>query len=67
MAVRVTVDHALCQGHGACYFASDELFAIREGDGRAVVLADPVPDGLIAAARRAEANCPERAIILTEG
>ena len=32
--------------------------------GNAVVLLDPVPNDLEASARRAEANCPERAITL---
>ncbi len=66
MPVRVTVDHAICQGHAACYFTSDALFAIRDSDGRAVVLLDPVPAELTDAARRAEAGCPERAITLVE-
>lgn len=66
MTVRVNVDHAICQGHAACYFASQALFAIRDNDGRAIVLLDPVPTELVEAARRAEAACPERAITVTE-
>ena len=66
MKVRVNVDHALCQGHAACYFACPAPFAIRDNDGRATVLLDPVPTELVEAARRAEAACPERAITLTE-
>jgi ferredoxin len=38
-------------------FGSDEY-------GNAVVLVDPVPPEIEASARRAEANCPERAITL---
>jgi len=66
MALRVKVDHAICQGHGVCYFTSDALFSIRGSDGRADVLLDPVPAYLAEAARRAEASCPEHAITVTE-
>jgi ferredoxin len=45
MTVRVNVDHAICQGHAACYFVSQALFAIRDNNGRAIVLLDPVPTG----------------------
>lgn len=48
-----------------CAIASPEVFGSDEY-GNAVVLLDSVPEHLHAATRRAEANCPERAITLTE-
>jgi ferredoxin len=66
MALRVKVDQAVCQGHGLCYYASERLFALDDGDGRARVLLDPVPEDLREAARAAAAGCPEQAITLSE-
>lgn len=66
MALRVKVDPLVCQGHGLCYYASERLFALDEGDGRARVILDPVPEELREAARAAAAGCPEQAITLSE-
>ncbi len=48
-----------------CAIASPDVFGSDEY-GNAVVLLDPIPPGFEATARRAEANCPERAITLHE-
>jgi ferredoxin len=48
-----------------CAIAAPDVFGSDEY-GNAVVLVDPVPADLQVAARRAEANCPERAIELIE-
>jgi ferredoxin len=64
--MRVTVDGDRCHGHQMCAIAAPEVFGSDE-IGNAVVLLDPVPAGHEAAVRRAEANCPERAIILDDG
>jgi ferredoxin len=61
--MRVTVDAARCHGHQMCAIASPKVFGSDEY-GNAVVLLDPVPPDLELTARRAEANCPERAITL---
>lgn len=63
---RITIDLDVCQGHGVCYLSSDELFAIRETDGRAIALLDPVPDRLIEAAKKIANACPEQAIVIVE-
>ncbi len=63
--MRVTVDEGRCHGHQMCAIACPEVFG-SDDYGNAVVLLDPVPPGLESTARRAEANCPERAITLHE-
>jgi ferredoxin len=63
--MKATVDATRCHGHQMCAIASPEVFGSDEY-GNAVVLLDPVPAELVAKARRAEANCPERAITLHE-
>lgn len=64
MTARFRLDLELCQGHGLCYFESDELFDLRDDDGKAVILQDPVPDHLTEVATRAVRACPERALRL---
>jgi len=63
---RVHVDPDKCQGHNRCYAIAPEMFEVDDlghsserGDGI-------VPAELLDKARRAEANCPEYAISLTE-
>ncbi|MEA3184889.1 MAG: ferredoxin [Ilumatobacteraceae bacterium] len=63
--MRVTVDATRCHGHQMCAIAAPEVFGSDE-IGNAVVLLDPVPEGHQAAVRRAEANCPERAILVID-
>ena len=64
--VRVAVDTDRCQGHGRCYVLAPELFEADEiGNGREKAGGE-VPAGLEDRARLAVANCPERAITLTE-
>ena len=63
--MRVTVDEALCHGHQMCAISAPEVFG-SDDYGNAVVLIDgPIPVDLEAATRRAEGNCPERAVIIT--
>jgi len=66
MTFRVNVDPDICQGHGLCYFACEELFRIREDDGRAEVILELVPEALRLAANQAVAGCPEQAIAILE-
>lgn len=63
--MRATVDDSRCHGHQMCAIAAPLVFGSDEY-GNAIVLLDPVPVDLEATARRAEANCPERAITLHE-
>jgi ferredoxin len=63
--MRATVDDSRCHGHQMCAIAAPEVFGSDEY-GNAIVLLSPVPVDLQSTARRAEANCPERAITLHE-
>lgn len=64
--MKLQINPELCQGHGRCYDLAPDLFG-DDDEGYGQVLGD----GLVTpdqeeAARRAVANCPERAIELTE-
>ena len=62
MKVQINADR--CQGHGRCYDLAPELFG-EDDEGYGTVLGDGVvPADAEDLARRAAANCPERAIIL---
>ena len=63
--MRVIVDDSRCHGHQMCAIAAPQVFG-SDDYGNAVVLVDPVPTEYEMAARRAEANCPERAITIHE-
>lgn len=64
--MRIHIDQERCQGHGRCYVLAPELVEPDEiGNGR------EIGDGAVApeqeaAARKAQANCPESAVILEE-
>lgn len=64
--MRAYVDDSKCQGHTLCSLAAPAIFKLREEDGHSYVEDHEVPPELEEAARRAEAGCPERAIILEE-
>ncbi len=64
--MRVTVDAERCHGHQMCAIASPEVFG-SDAYGNAVVLLESIPPELEVSVRRAEANCPERAITLDDG
>jgi len=64
--VKLQIDSERCQGHGRCYDLAPELFG-DDDEGYGLVLGDgTVPPGNEQDARRAVANCPERAIELVE-
>jgi ferredoxin len=64
--MRVTVDGERCTGHQMCAIAAPDVFG-SDVYGNATVLIDgDLPSDLEASARRAEANCPERAISIEE-
>ncbi|MFI6595960.1 ferredoxin [Nonomuraea sp. NPDC050536] len=65
--MKVHIDSERCHGHGRCYDLSPGLFA-EDDEGYGQVQGDgSVPRDNEPAARRAVANCPERAIDLLEG
>jgi ferredoxin len=58
----VEIDASRCQGHGRCYDLAPGLFG-EDDEGYGQVLGDgAVPADAESEARRAAANCPERAI-----
>lgn len=64
--MHVHVDRERCQGHNRCYALAPELFDV-DDLGNSFELNDGlVPAGLEEKARLAVANCPERAISMTE-
>jgi len=62
--MKVRVDEEACHGHQMCAIAAPEVFG-SDDYGNAVVLIDgEIPADLEAKVRRAEGNCPERAIVI---
>ncbi|GAA3441156.1 ferredoxin [Planomonospora venezuelensis] len=60
--MKVTIDSGRCQGHGRCYDLAPGLFG-EDDEGYGRVSGDgAVPPEQEHPARRAAANCPERAI-----
>jgi ferredoxin len=65
--MRIRIDDEVCSGHGRCYALAPLVFTAREDDGFGEVIGDgTVAPELAADARRAAANCPERAIVIEE-
>lgn len=65
MSLRIVLDDSLCTGHGRCYALAPALFDSDDA-GRSVLLAEDVGEEHRAAAEAAVANCPERAISLSD-
>ena len=64
--MKVTVDQNVCVGHGRCYVLAPDVFGA-DDFGHCEVLESEVEGALLEQARTGEANCPERAITLSEG
>jgi ferredoxin len=64
--MRVTINADSCHGHQMCAIAAPEIFGSDEIGNAVVLIEGDIPADLQAKARRAEANCPERAILITE-
>ena len=64
--MRVIVDADRCQGHQMCAIAAPELFGSDEIGNAVVLIEGDIPSELEHNARRAQANCPERAISIEE-
>ena len=60
------VDAELCRGHQMCAIAAPENFGSDDLGYAVVLINDEIPEHLVAKVRRAEANCPERAIVIKE-
>ena len=61
-AMRAHVDLNVCQGHGVCHMSAPDVFELDPEDGHSIVVVDPVPPHLEAAAQLGADSCPERAI-----
>ncbi|MFM8776290.1 MAG: ferredoxin, partial [Actinomycetota bacterium] len=55
-----------CHGHQMCAIAAPEIFGSDEIGNAKILISGEVPVALQAKARRAESNCPERAISIIE-
>jgi ferredoxin len=65
MTVRLRVNPITCQAHGVCAELVPELISLDEW-GYPLLDPEPVPDDLMVHARRAVADCPTLALMLTE-
>ena len=66
MSMRIQVDQARCHGHQMCAIAAPEVFGSDDYGNAIVLIEGDLPAELEAKARRAEGNCPERAITIEE-
>lgn len=64
--MRVSVINDSCHGHQMCAIAAPEIFGSDEIGNATVLITGDLPKELEAKARRAEGNCPERAIVITD-
>ena len=64
MGLKVVVDMNVCQDHGQCVFAAPEVFGADDYGTSVLLIEGDVPAALEAKVRRAEGNCPERAITI---
>ena len=62
--MRVRVDGHRCQGHQMCAIAAPEVFGSDEIGNAVVLVEGDLSAEQIEPVRRAEANCPERAVII---
>ncbi len=60
--MRVQIDADACHGHQMCAIAAPEIFGSDDYGNAVLLIEGEVPQALEAKARRAEGNCPERAI-----
>jgi ferredoxin len=63
--MKAHVDPELCAGFGICVGTCPEVFELH-ADGYATVLVDEVPPELQDLVRRAESQCPSRAISVSD-
>jgi ferredoxin len=64
--MRLSVDEAVCTGHGLCYAHAPELFDDDDHGYGHVIGAGTVPEELRDGAREAVGTCPEGAISLDD-
>jgi ferredoxin len=64
--VKIAVDADACTGHGRCYALAPDVYAPDERGHCELLVEGDIPAELVEQARAGEANCPERAITVTE-
>ena len=64
--MRVRINDGACHGHQMCAIAAPEIFGSDDYGNARLLIEGEIPVELEAKARRAEGNCPERAISLME-
>jgi ferredoxin len=64
--VIVEIDTEACTGHGRCYMVAPSVFTSDDSGFGLVVVDGPLDAEQLAEARSAVANCPERAVTLTD-
>ena len=64
--MKVQVDDDACHGHQSCAIAAPTVFGADDYGNAVVLIEGDLPPELEASARRAEGNCPERAITIIE-
>ena len=66
MNMRVLLDYDSCHGHQMCAIAAPDVFGSDEIGNAKVLITGEIPVELHTKVRRAELNCPERAITIIE-
>ena len=66
MKVKVSLDYDSCHGHQMCAIAAPDVFGSDEIGNAKVLITGEIPAALHIKVRRAESNCPERAITIIE-
>lgn len=66
MKVKVSLDYDSCHGHQMCAIAAPDVFGSDEIGNAKVLITGEIPEALHIKVRRAESNCPERAITIIE-
>ena len=64
--MKVSLDYDSCHGHQMCAIAAPDVFGSDEICNAKVLITGEIPAALHAKVRRAESNCPERAITIIE-
>ncbi len=64
--MKVSIDYDRCTGHQMCAIAARDVFGSDDYGNATILIEGDIPDHLIAKTKLAEANCPERAIILED-
>jgi ferredoxin len=64
--MRVRVEADACHGHQSCAIAAPEVFGADDYGNAVLLIEGVIPAELEAKVRRAEGNCPERAIVILD-